>query len=438
MSYLYVKSPGAGSPTPTTLQTGAFPAAYYASIQAATTAGASGDIIMCAVSHAHTYTGVNTVLGIDNMSVYSVDETNCDQISAGASETVSGTYDITLLSTSNNYCYAEGITFASGDDFLAMGGTVVGGLVTLKDCILKITGTADIDQMRLYGGDGGSVTLIDCQASFGKTTQSLYTAYGSKVVLRGFSLDAGSPAITHLFDATGNGSSNLEIYDADLTGMAASAYLYNTLSSSDDSIHVVGGRIKTPAAFTLFDGVTPIIDYDVDLIGIDTTDAYYARLGENYCGTFTSDTGIYYGATYNGTNNYSVKLVTTANASVDLPLRIKLVSFPVSAATQTFTTHIARDDSTADFHTSEMWLEVEYPDSTDEALGVVVSTRDTTIGSTTDVATETGLWTGLGGTSAQMSLSSGSLTTGAGVVTVWLCCGVASQTLYVDPKVVIS
>ena len=94
----------------------------------------------------------------------------------------------------------------------------------------------------------------------------------------------------------------------------------------------------------------------------------------------------------------------------------------------------------ADLQDDEFWIEVEYPDSTDEALGKLdQSNRASTILATpADQDNSTESWTenltGEVKQKSEVTISGGA----AGIHTVWACLAKPSTTVYVDPDVTVS
>lgn len=203
------------------------------------------------------------------------------------------------------------------------------------------------------------------------------------------------------------------------------------------------GVVIAPTYNTTYDG-------EMVLESCDVGDGYHFFHYGNKYGQFEEDTGIYRdaGATYDGTNEFSAEIITTSLASFYTPFRQKLASFYVDTddftTDITFKVHLARDDSTTAFNDDEVWIEVEYNDGADNALGVVASSRPDPGAAGIALTSESVAWTGLTGSFKKMSISK-TITIGvsagniaSGAVRVNVCVAKASQTLYVCPKVELS
>jgi hypothetical protein len=133
---------------------------------------------------------------------------------------------------------------------------------------------------------------------------------------------------------------------------------------------------------------------------------------------------------------FSAKMVSSATASYNLPLRFKLTEFYSTAnptiTTETITAGVTLTDA-------EFWIEIEYPDATDEAYGKVdITSKNVILTAATNLTTSTAAWTeDLAGEVKQKvteTISGGA----AGIHTVWAYLAKPSTTVYVDPDVAVN
>lgn len=435
-AYYYVRDDGGlnvgtkSSGSETSLLTGAWsstPADYYPSLDAVDTAGpAVGDVILVAADHDHETAG-GIILSMGGQSIYSVSVTNRDQKEAGAREFLTGTgADMQLFQASNTYTHVEGMIF-DAVDYISIG-DATGSTNYFKDCIFRLGGLMYLRR------DGASVILDNCKIKAKLTGNSIYIGYGAHLKIKGFEHESGSSSLPYLIRPSGNGGATIEIDGADLTGMAATSSLVGSFSGSSDLVKISGGRMLVNSGFSLFNSSQIYPNLEALLFGVDTADASYAIMGQNRVASVTTDIGIYRSATYNGTDKYSVAIESTTYCSEHEPYKLKLTPPRQAAGTATYTVHFARDDAATAWNDREIWLEIVYPDGTNEVLGKLVSTQTTTIEGGSDVTIESGEWTGLTGDNKEMSIAK-QVTMGDGEVAIYFCFGVASETVYVCPKV---
>ena len=229
----------------------------------------------------------------------------------------------------------------------------------------------------------------------------------------------------------------LRVSDVDFQDLDAGDRLFR--ASVNAIYDVVFKRCKVPAALGgLIDAIPTIPGNSAKFHSVSNSDIIY-QLQENYYeGQVNEDTATYYDATYDGTNGYSVKMVSTVNSKEwTRPLRFKLAEIWASA-NPTLTVELNTDNVV--LQDDEFWIEIEYPDGTTGALGGLDQTSRMT--NITDppanLTTSTAAWTEAFGTEKPQKIEVTIANGQAGIHTIWACLGKPSSTVYVCPKVVVS
>lgn len=327
--------------------------------------------------------------------------------------------------------YMEGISTKSTDDFRpGNDGTtlrLVNSKVEVSQLNSSIGGVANdgnsmfFDECTIISGNidisrGLRLHIVDSVVTLAATSAILGSIEGGQLDINGCDLSSGT--FTYLMD----------------TAIAASA----------ENVDFFINNCKLPASVAYDNGLSPSADTSKIVVtksgNADQIYQYYER--QRY-GTIQEETAIYRsgGASVPGTTGFSYKITTTASAVEYLhPVRFKLATLQVDATTEkTLTVHLAYNDP--DLNNDDVWLEVRYPDATNEAHGQWASTGMDRYGDSpsrtafTDVSgTET--WNG---TAKNNEETIEVAITGAdGLVEVFICLAKASTTIYVDPKVEVS
>ena len=341
-----------------------------------------------------------------------------------------GGYDVDF----GGYNVWTGLKFTAGDNLQASGT----GANIFYDCDFVIDDSFEIGLAGSAMND--YVEFNNC--TYTQITSGSFVMSGGALVWRGstFSFDGGTT--TSLFNINSSRPSKVQVCDVDFQ-LAVDDYLAD--ANNHGVHHVVDfKRCKVPA----WSGGGLL----VDAIGIEGTiikfhsvsnsDIIY-QFQENYAtGQINEDTGIYLDATYDGTNGYSAKMVTLANAiEWQRPLRFKLAELWNPTANATVTVEMVLDSATA-LNNDDVWIEIEYPNGTTGALGDIDRTsRAATILTTPSARTSSSVsWTGTGGfgNEQKIKIAETLASDQAGVLTIWVCLAKPSTTIYVDPKVDLS
>ena len=456
MSYYYVKNGGSATGDAgraATKRTGTFAtmgtSAYYDSIYdvigggVPTTALVDGDFILCASDHAHTYT-VDTKfapIAYAEIHVSSVDVNNAEDYLAGAAEV--GT-DLTTNNTGNARISFYGVSFATSLFlYLAQAGN---SHANFYDCGLELTSTNANYYIYLPNKEGASVLLKDTSITFAVAKQSMRMGRASLLVMDNITLLGGA---SDNFIGPADFGAHCFIRNTDLSSVTNAISLFGS-SVGDDHVTLTLERCLIGSAVPLSRAPFVSTSSKLKATSIDMGDGYHYFEEITFEGTSSEETGIYRtsGATYDGTNQFCVDMTSSSNASYGKPLEYGLGAQYIDTADYTtnvtFTVHFAVDGSSTALNSDEVWMEVEHVDGADNALGVLADTKAAILATGTAPTTETSLWTGLGGTNKQMSVSvtvaigTTAGTIASGLVRVKAYLGKASKTVFVCPQVEVS
>jgi len=244
--------------------------------------------------------------------------------------------------------------------------------------------------------------------------------------------------------------SALDVQDVDFSAASgASNYLLDVQNRSTDCRFA---RCKLPGTFG---GI-------VDPANIDTAgpkiytescsdvNGIYKFYHADLYGFARDETGIHLDATYDGTNQYSVNITSSASAREwSDPFRFKLTDIFISTTGATLTVElITTDGTTAEtLHIDDFWIEVHYPDSTVKSFGRVLSTREALNAGGLSTTALTASAKGAGDWAGELASTNyykcvADFTTvadeAAGVYTVYVCLAKPSTTVYVCPKITVT
>ena len=402
----------------------------------------AGSTIYLQSDHVETYSADTTLLSANGTSdspitIISVTNTNeppeaadIQTMTVGGGKMdgkTNGAYDIRL----SGYDVWIGLEFIAGDNLEIPNASVN---ITLINCKLIV------DDILIIGTNYSSAAIkyiyfenVDVRF----VTSGSFLINGSGFYWKGgsFGFDGGST--TNLFNLHEASGGWVIIEDIDIQDLDSSDYLVSDISGGRDFLLK---RCKVPAAANYMNsgpigGACKVRFHSVD------NGNFIHRFNEYYFeGNIMDDVATYRNsaATYDGTNEYSVKLTSNANAiEWSRPLRFKLADI-WCAANPTIAVELNTDNVV--LQNDEFWIEIEYPDSTIGALGKIDQTsRPATILTTpANLTTSSVAWTEAFGTEKPQKIEETILGGQAGIHTVWACLGKPSTTVYVCPKMDVS
>lgn len=409
----------------------------YLTLQQALTACSGGETIWMASDH---YEALIAILVWPSMTnppkVISTSSSTDVYTKAPATQIIAGTYKFKDNDKSAIYigCYLKD----AGDMVLTQ------GVLIIKDGILNVGDDIDFDI------SGSGLHLIDTEVIFTNGTSSmclLDKGHHSFVWHGGTLTKAGTTTWdTEFIDNAGSGNL-IDFRDVDLTGYDnASGYLVND-RLSDETTHVTKidfSRCKYNSSIAGFMASGIGLYTEAFFDSVDTTDGYYLTEKHMYHGIVSTQTAIVREGKYDGTNKYAwsfAGLATTLKAAI--PLRRKICDIPrqdLSSDTD-ITIHLTHDSVgsgvSGRLQDDEFWIELDYSDQTDEALGIVENSLPADINSPSDLGDSTSAgWTGNGGYEEQeVTINIGSAESADGVVSIYACLATeGADEVFVCPK----
>ena len=403
MAYFYVDSTigtrttGGG----TTKQTGSFDAlgatSLYATRALAIADGAgAGDIIVPAVRHAESNNGI-TIDGPASgayLQTIVAENANCDvsAIATAASETSTGSGDISV--SGRQYWY--GLWGSVGDDVLL---SSPGAQLILEECTLQVLASAD--KCLNIIADGVTIKLINPTFKGVSGSVPMFLSSGVLVEIEGGVLESGPTYLTNLGFI--NGGAGLKAVGFDLSNITGTIFQgVGSNQTVDDRIDIVMTRCKTAASFSWFNETLQNLNHRLVATNCANTSAAaeYQFYTESWGGYVDDqdDAGIHREETTafpSGTKT-SLYIATDANASLAAPFWFKRPSIYAelsNASTDTLRFYFA---STTALDNTDVWVEISYPDGTNNQVANLLSTRPAN--RLTDASAGTALTTDSGST----------------------------------------
>ena len=333
------------------------------------------------------------------------------------------------------------------------------------------TGTGSVSQVLNLGTtDGTYLRLKDCGMSISPTQTSTATAlvFGNsgetndKVVLENFTLQLGNYAgqgikircpvewiggtagataeLTSLFLAPER-DGYLRCMGIDFTGLGASTVVLpsnsNTVGRYIDFINC-----KFSSSSTIVGSFTGVSQSVIRLFDCSTGDQHYQIAHYDYLGSTIVETSIYAndGASYDGTNHYSWKIVTTANASYAIPYASPWIE-KYHSATSSITPYleILRDGSATAYNDNQVWAEFGCKTTASSTLMTFSNDGMALLGSAAAQTTGVGAsgWTGENATAwFGKCVATASITPAEiGMLIARVVVGEPSITVYADPTI---
>jgi len=409
----------------------------YTSFEAGIEAATSGQVVWVASTSDETSISGVVITFADGVEIYSVNKTT-DAYEKGATFTIdNGGSGLDLDISNAGVRQSWNGIILEVEDTISIG--AVNATVIFNDCTLRCLGTVSGNFILMSTGDGAYFEFNSTVFVFNNVAHDFYVGNGSTAVFR--SCTGSGTLQSGLFDNVGNGGTNIEMYDCDLSTMVASSgNLFSSPNIGEDAIRVRLSRCKLPTSFVV-NGVGTYRNLNVSMISCSDGDGYYYSAEYNDIGVIDTDTSTYLNATYDGTNGFSALLEPNANSSIGNPLRHKLCEIPAQDLSSSV-------DVTVEFTCAstltdtEFWLEVVHPDATDNALGVTVSTRNSDILATGTTHTPSSETWEVGKTNTYKDTATIPALTGVtnGTLEVYVCLAdpTAAKDVWVDPAVTVA
>jgi hypothetical protein len=365
------------------------------------------------------------------ITIISVDKDNSDAYLAMRDDSAPGKIETTGNNNHINIINSDiyiGLTLNAGDN---LNFTTTNARYRLFDCKFVVNDSVAISNV----SNDGDQYWENCH--YEQVTQGGILASNTiRFTWRGgsFSFNGGVVTTSPFALSTGRGGV-IDVSGVDFQDLNADDYL---IAANDTAWDVRIRRCKIPAGIGGLISGTPVgTAFQAKFHSVSNSDIIY-QLQENYYeGQVNEDVVTYLDATYDGTNGYSIKMVSSANAiEWTRPLRFKLAEV-WAGANPTMTVELNTDNVV--LQDDEFWIEIEYPDGTTGALGGLdlTSRSATIVTSPTNLTTSTAAWTESFGTEKPQSIEVTIANGQEGVHTVWACLGKPSTTVHVCPKIVV-
>lgn len=406
-----------------------------------TAANAAGDQIRVADDHAEDLAADTTYTFLESIQVLCTNR-GTGLISTGARiGHTSSNFSITLAGAFKVFIYGIRWQIAGSVNETLTINSSDGGHFELHSCELYSTNTnsALTIAVGISNASGNNYTRFkDCLVRFGHASQNLLLR--QTVEFEGLTVDSAGTAPTVLIESSGTGG-RVRFYASDLsfvTGTLIGDFAGQT-SIFEFFQSKLGAGVTVLATQTT---VTNKGSARATLYDCASGDQHYHLADFDAFGSLTVDTGIFAndGASYDGTNRHSWKIITTANCSFFTPYCSPWFGrYHAAVAAVTPSIEILRDGSATAYQDDEIWGEFMAKVTSGSTKGTMVHDRMTILGTPADQAGGVGLsgWTGEGGTAWSGKLAPGATVTPAeiGHFMGRVCVGEPSITVYVDPAV---
>ena len=356
-------------------------------------------------------------------------------ITTGAIEQATGV--ISNLNFIRGHLMFDGVVLKSGDTIAGSGDVSI----ILKNNTIELLSTAaDLIQFNV---NDCSIKLFNVDIKFGVASQFIDFGGGNFLEWVGGSVDSVGTAPTTLFSLDTSRGGTLILRGIDLSNIATQILLMGTtLSTGIFNVLLTG--CKLPVGVPILNSSSFSVPHTVRAHSCDTGDGYW-YFEETYLeGQIVQATNCYLNATYDGTNGFSAKMTSNANAiDQKRPLRFKLCDI-YATANPTITVETITAGAT--LQNDEFWLEIEHPNVTDEALRDIDDSSRQTVGwsggsgpgTPANLTTSTEAWTE--DLISEVKQKIGVTISGgaAGIHTIYACLAKPSVTVYVDPDVTVT
>lgn len=440
MANMYVYSGAAGTAT------GADWTNAKLTLAAGATASAVGDDIWVASDHAETAAAATTIIFPGTtaspnrcMSVNragSVPPVAAD-LTAGASVTTTGAFSITF----GGSAYIYGITANCGTGANSATLTVGNSSNSWQmydTCALNLIATTGANRIVINAQSSAGVELNNTTISFGSVSQSISHSLGGRFEWRNKS---GSVAITGatlpntLMSTASTIIGRILFSGLDLSSLGSGK---NIAGTNGTRFEIVNCKLDPSVTVASTPGQASSLG--IRLLGSHSTTNVQRNEIYHYAGTLTTETTIKRtGGASDGTNSYSWKIITTANAKRQVSFEsFEGVIWNTSLTAKTLTVHCVTDNVT--LTDAEAWVEVDYLGSSATPISTNITDANATLLSTAaNQTTSTETWTTTGLTTPVKQQFNVTFTPAMiGLIRWRVRVAKASTTVYVCPKAELS
>lgn len=312
--------------------------------------------------------------------------------------------------------------------------------ITFESAPLSLASTSTTGNIQTGPGASANchVRFVNCTITFSGVASSGFKINCNFEMIGGSV--SGSGAFTSLIVCDRSGSP--DFIGVDFTGISSSsATIYAPNSQMiDPDVRFINCRL--PSGPTIVGSFTGVDQGEILILDSANGDQHYQFQHYNFLGSTIPDTAIYNntGATYDGTNYYSWKIVTTANATLHTPYISPWIQ-KYHSGTSAITPYIEilRDGSSTAYKDNEVWATFGCKTTTGNPIMTFSNDRVGLLSTAANQTAGVGLsgWTGENATAWSGKCEALASMTPAeiGVLVARINVGVASSTVYIDPYI---
>ena len=400
-------------------------------------AGAGGTTYM-SDNHAESQAGIMTLQCSTTRNapnrVICVDDAGAPEPPTALATTGSLTTSANVHMDIEGFGYFYGVKFNTFSIFDVLQHTNAVGHVVLRKCVITC-GTLSGGVIRCGSASaslGQFVELVDTDIAFGHANQNIQF-HGGRTVIRGGSIGLTGTVPTTLITTVNGRCASVLIDGCDLSGLSGTLISASIVENTD--ITVRNCQLHESVSFA---SGNPVGTAAVTLLNSDSADTIYRFERVTYGGNETQETTIVLDAS-DGTTTSSRKLVSTANATPEMPMASARIVGPYNttvASSQTATIEIVTDNVT--LTDAECWIRLTYMGTSGFPLALTVDDRDADwpLGTPANQTTSSAAWTTTGlVTPVKQALSVSFTAQEEGYIYAEVMLGKASTTVYVNPKI---
>ena len=447
MTVRFVKAGGSG--------TNADWAGAYATMAAAITASAAGDVFWVSSAHSETPSSALSLTFKGTLAspnrVLCVVESGASGISGLSNTAVIGTSGANALTLVSGNVYYYGIIFrvgvsqSSGSCIININtsASLLDEAVCFENCSIENQSNSSGAIINIGGNGTLRARFVNTNFRFGNAGSRIAVANSRVSIEGGAAVSGTTTPTTQMFLGNGGRGMQIDINGFDFSNFSSSLVVFNPGSAVN--MHPSKMRnCRMPTSWASFStAVTPIARSESN--NADTGSTIGRLWVEDYCGTITNEnTIVRTGGASDGTTGISWKMVSNANAEYPL-LRLEsgeIVAWNELTGSRTVTVEIIHSGvgagASGDFRDDEIWLEVVSLDSASYVVGALTSTMALPETTPADHANSSETWASSPATPVKQYLQAAISPDLKGYISCRVVLAQASKTVYIDPKLTVA
>lgn len=409
---------------------------------------AAGDTIYVAGNHAETQASAISLISVGTdaspLNVYCVNQ-------AGSVPPVAADYyavptgSISTTGANNiairGSAYISGLTVNCGSGAvnadLGINSSASSGHLVFDHCILKLvsTGSGSDFGINLSASSGVLTEMIDTPISFGATSQLGFYGPGRWTWRDTPSAWQGSVPSTTIFTPSGNAAGAILWEGLDISAITVGAIF----STNTRSINISVINCKLGAGVSVFSAPSTRGGVLGSIIISDSADTGYRQELIAYAGRLTTETTfVMDGGANDSVTPISWKVVSTADAKPLFPF----ACFPISvwnATTGSSVTATVEIESTATLTDADIWVEYQVLNTSGFPISGLISTAPATpLTTPANLPASSVTWNGGLGGAVKQYMQVSFTPQEVGYIRATVKVGKASQTLYINPQIILT